>query len=69
MSTQLQQDHFKVKPKDHSITKASTLSSDSTEVSPEGGDLEGASYLSGRGAQLNTKNKFLKNQNVKEHVE
>jgi DNA repair photolyase len=26
-------------------------------------------YLAGRGAQFNTKNKFLKNQNVKEHIE
>jgi len=71
MSTQLKQDHFKVKPKDHSIVKTSTLSADSTEVSPEGGDLEGAaaSYLPGRGAQFNTKNKFLKNQTVKEHAE
>jgi len=58
MSTQLQQDHFKVKPNNHEVTKAS----------PEGGDLEGA-YLAGRGAQFNTKNKFLKNQQVKEHVE
>jgi DNA repair photolyase len=26
-------------------------------------------YITGRGAQFNTKNKFLKNQNVREHVE
>ena len=26
-------------------------------------------YLAGRGAQFNTKNKFLKNQTVKEHIE
>lgn len=30
---------------------------------------QGNSYLKGRGAQINTKNKFLKNQQVKEHVE
>ena len=30
---------------------------------------EGDQYLSGRGAQFNTKNKFLKNQNVQEHIE
>ena len=26
-------------------------------------------YLAGRGAQFNTKNKFLKNQKTKEHIE
>src|SRR5215203_3040 len=29
----------------------------------------GPSYLKGRGAQINTKNKFLKNERVKEHIE
>jgi hypothetical protein len=49
MSEKLKQDHFKVAPKNH----------DSSKVSPNGGDLEGASqYLQGRGAQINTKNKF-----------
>ncbi len=69
MSNQLQQDHFKVKPKEHNVPKDSLLMEDSSKASPVGGDLEGASYLAGRGAQFNTKNKFLKNQNVKEHVE
>ena len=26
-------------------------------------------YLSGRGAQINTKNRFLKNENTREHIE
>ena len=26
-------------------------------------------YLKGRGAQINTKNKFIKNERVREHVE
>ena len=30
---------------------------------------EGSQYLSGRGAQINTKNKFLKNEKTKEHIE
>ncbi|MEO6452556.1 MAG: PA0069 family radical SAM protein [Ginsengibacter sp.] len=60
MSTQLKQDHYKVKPKDHE-----------TKVSLPGGDFEGASspYIAGRGAQFNTKNRFLKNEKPKEHVE
>jgi DNA repair photolyase len=32
-------------------------------------DSEQPSYLKGRGAQFNTKNKFLKNEKVREHVE
>ena len=48
MSTQLQQDHFKV-----------------TAQQKEEGDQ----YLAGRGAQFNTKNKFLKDQQTKEHIE
>ena len=59
MSNQLQQDHYKVKSK----------TQEAAQVSPEGGDLEGAEYLAGRGAQFNTKNRFLKNQQVKEHAE
>ena len=30
---------------------------------------EGDQYLKGRGAQMNTKNRFLTNERVKEHVE
>src|ERR1043166_7164859 len=62
MSEKLQQDHFKVIPRNH----------ESAKVSPPagGGDLEGASqYLQGRGAQINTKNRFLKNEKTKEYIE
>jgi DNA repair photolyase len=60
MSNPLQQDHYKVTPKQHENPKAS----------PEGRDLEGAQqYLHGRGAQINYKNRFLKDEKVKEHVE
>ena len=60
MSEKLKQDHYKVTPKDHEPSK----------VSPTGGDAEGASpYLQGRGAQFNTKNKFLKDERTKEHIE
>ncbi len=30
---------------------------------------ENSQYLQGRGAQINTKNKFLKNEKTKEHIE
>jgi hypothetical protein len=30
---------------------------------------ENAQYLQGRGAQINTKNRFLKNENTNEHIE
>ncbi|HMK25878.1 MAG TPA: hypothetical protein VK483_07580, partial [Chitinophagaceae bacterium] len=58
MSEKLQQDHFRVMPKNQ----------ESSEASPEGGGLEGA-YLQGRGAQINTKNRFLKNESTREHIE
>ncbi|MFY7840485.1 MAG: radical SAM protein, partial [Lacibacter sp.] len=48
MSEKLQQDHYKVKPKD------------ADETQP---------YHAGRGAQFNTKNRFLKNEVTKEHIE
>ena len=49
MSEKLQQDHYKVKPKDNSN--------------------EEAAYKAGRGAQYNTKNKFLKDERTREHIE
>lgn len=58
MSNQLKQDHYKVKPKNHDISNAS----------PEGETKED-NYLHGRGAQFNTKNRFLKNEKTKEHIE
>src|SRR6476619_8043494 len=59
MSEKLKQDHFKVKPKNHEGSKAS----------PEEGGLEGAQYFVGRGAQFNTKNRFLKDERTREHIE
>ena len=48
MSSQLQQDHYKLAPKEKE---------------------EDAKYLQGRGAQFNTKNRFLKDERTKEHIE
>ncbi len=60
MSEKLQQDHFKVSPKKHGHIN----------LDPMGKDEEGAEqYLAGRGAQFNTKNRFLKNENSREHIE
>ncbi len=59
MSNKLQQDHFKVKPKDH------LPENDNGE--PTAG--EGTSYLQGRGAQFNTKNRFFRNEVTREHIE
>ena len=62
---QLKQDHYKVKPKEQQMQKAVAI----------GGEVEGAvdalsiPYIAGRGAQFNTKNRFLKNEKTKEHVE
>src|SRR5690242_21646597 len=58
MSEKLQQDHFKVKPKEHV-----------PENDPGINTGEGTSYLQGRGAQINTKNRFLKNEITREHIE
>ncbi|MGZ8523673.1 MAG: hypothetical protein ACXWV1_04550, partial [Chitinophagaceae bacterium] len=60
MSEKLQQDHFKVTPKKHD--DAETPGDDDKIVKPE-------QYLAGRGAQFNTKNRFLKNEITREHIE
>lgn len=60
MSEKLQQDHYKVKPKDNS-----PQNNGDGEIT----NGEGTSYLQGRGAQFNTKNKFLKNEITREHIE
>jgi len=56
-----QQDHFKVTPKKH----------EGAEVNPGDNDQgkNGEQYLQGRGAQMNTKNRFLKNEITREHIE
>ena len=62
MSEKLQQDHFKVAPKKHDDPNSSPPNG--------GGGREGAEqYLTGRGAQFNTKNRFLKNETTREHIE
>lgn len=53
MDKKLQQDHYRVKP-------ASSFLSEEESVTK---------YKQGRGAQFNTKNKFLKNEVSKEHIE
>jgi DNA repair photolyase len=62
MSEKLKQDHFKVTPKKHGINE-STIPTD--ESKPEKPDQ----YLQGRGAQFNTKNRFLKDERTREHIE
>jgi DNA repair photolyase len=59
MSEKLKQDHFRVTPKKQEQEQAA-------------GDEEAqkpANYLAGRGAQFNTKNRFLKNESTREHIE
>ncbi|HMG68724.1 MAG TPA: PA0069 family radical SAM protein, partial [Chitinophagaceae bacterium] len=53
--------HYKLAPRKHEdLNKNSGEASDKSPVD---------SYLQGRGAQFNTKNRFLKNEQTKEHVE
>ena len=69
MSEKLKQDHFKVIPKKHEDSKPSSPIG-GEELSAGQPGLEGAAqYLPGRGAQINTKNRFLKNEKTREHVE
>jgi DNA repair photolyase len=56
MSNKLQQDHYKI----------STTTTDSNKTADE---LSSNTYLRGRGAQFNTKNRFLINEETKEHIE
>lgn len=60
MSEKLKQDHFKVTPKKHQDQQAAP--DESKIEKPE-------QYLAGRGAQINTKNRFLKNERTREHIE
>lgn len=64
MKKDLQQDSFKVnskigKPKKTALT--GSADSNPQEIQQQ--------YLQGRGAQINTRNRFHKNENVKEHME
>ncbi len=58
MGEKLKQDHFKVAPIKRS---ANAAEEEGQEVNDQ--------YLSGRGAQFNTKNRFLKDEKTKEHIE
>lgn len=55
MAEKLRQDHYKVKPKE-------------TKAEGEEGQKDNT-YLQGRGAQFNTKNRFIKNEQTREHIE
>ena len=58
MPEKLKQDHFKVAPKKF----------DTDENAKDEGE-QAQQYLQGRGAQFNTKNRFLKNEKTREHIE
>ena len=45
------------------------LKQDHFKVTPKKEDPENPTYLTGRGAQFNTKNRFLKNESTREHIE
>src|SRR4051812_25309725 len=57
MNEKLRQDHHKVKPKENEAANAD----EDHKIGPN--------YHAGRGAQINTKNRFLTNEQIKEHVE
>ena len=60
MSEKLKQDHLKLTPK-KGRTSDDHSENETLNDSPQ--------YLQGRGAQFNTKNKFLKNEVTREHIE
>jgi hypothetical protein len=62
MSEKLQQDHYRVTPKNHEHPAG-------TPDDAGGVKEKDAQYLAGRGAQFNTKNRFLKNESTREHIE
>src|SRR5678815_5436234 len=59
-------DSYKAIPKQHEASKACPEGEGQT-AGQEG--LKGTQYLQGRGAQINYKNRFLKDEKVKEHIE
>ena len=61
MSEKLQQDHFKVSPKKYEGIEKIGRENEQEKKADQ--------YLQGRGAQMNTKNRFLKNENTREHIE
>ena len=62
----LKQDHFKVKPKVHQPLQP--LPATGEEFEKPASD-DNSSYIHGRGAQFNTKNRFLKDEKTREHIE
>jgi len=60
MSEKLKQDHYKTSP----IRRP-----DATDTGDEEKQQKPDQYKSGRGAQFNTKNRFLKNEITREHIE
>jgi len=62
MSEKLKQDHFKVMPKKHENVDEMKQAEEPNQQKPE-------QYLAGRGAQFNTKNRFLKDERTREHIE
>lgn len=62
MSKQLKQDHYKVTPGKRSNPDPSPGDSGEGQEKP-------LDYLQGRGAQFNTKNRFLKDERTREHIE
>jgi DNA repair photolyase len=62
----LKQDHYKVKPKVHENNQPVSPQDEALE---KPASTENSSYIHGRGAQFNTKNRFLKNEKTREHIE
>lgn len=60
MDSKLKQDHHKVRPISHEPPVVDGM--DGSQQAVNG-------YLHGRGAQINTKNKFFKDEQTKEHIE
>jgi len=60
MSGKLKQDHYKAAPKRHDLNNESTPADEGQK--PD-------NYFVGRGAQFNTKNRFLKDERTREHIE
>lgn len=63
MKQKLQQDNFKVKSKIIDSNKATASGAGTDNYREE------VAYLQGRGAQFNTRNKFQKDERVREHIE
>jgi DNA repair photolyase len=65
-NNQLKQDHYRVKPNVHENNQPVSRQDEALE---KAASTENSSYIHGRGAQFNTKNRFLKNEKTREHIE